>query len=72
MILGLLSLWMLSTANKMLSFHKKKMSQAREALGIYERLGKMVECAAYLKKLGWSLLSDRQFDAAGEATINSI
>ena len=57
----------LSDTNKVLGFCKEGMEQAKEALGIYERLGNAVGQAQCLILLGWLLRSDNQLDAAEEA-----
>jgi tetratricopeptide (TPR) repeat protein len=65
------TLWRLSDANLMLGFHKEGIHQAKEALEIYQRLGRTVECAWCLDQLARLLYDDGQLDAAEEATLHS-
>ena len=67
-----LTLRELSDANRWLGHYKEGMNQAREALEIFERLGKTMERAECLSCLSWLLKDDGQLDAAEEATLESI
>ena len=62
----------LFSANRPLGFFMEGIGQAREALGIYERIGDAVEQAGCLVGLAWLLLYDKQFDAAEEAASRAI
>ena len=62
----------LSDVNQLLGFHKDGMEQAKEALGIYERLGNTVGQAHCSIILAWLLYSDNQLDAAEEAAFRAI
>ena len=62
----------LSATNQLLGFHKDGIQQAKEALGVYERLGNTVGQAHCLIKLAWPLRSDNQLDAAEEAAFRAI
>jgi tetratricopeptide (TPR) repeat protein len=62
----------LSDTNRLVGLPKEGIPQAKEALGIYERLddtGRQAEC---LITLAWLLNSDEQFDAAEEAAFHAI
>ena len=62
----------LSDVNRMLGNHKEGIHQAREALGIYQRLGTIMEqtrCSYYLAS---SLQADKQLDAAKETASHAI
>ena len=67
-----LTLRSLSRANRTLGFRTEGISQAKEALKIYTRLGDTVELARCLNQLAWLLHDDRQLDAAEGAAIRSI
>ena len=67
-----LVLMVLSDTNRMIGLHKDGIRQAREALGIYERLGHAVQQADCLLKLALLLSSEEQFDAAEEAALRVI
>ena len=62
----------LSDANRMLNLSEEGIHQAKEALGIYERLGDMQKQGYSLVKLAWSLHDDGQLDAAEEAASHAI
>ena len=62
----------LSRANMSLGHHKEGMNQAREALGIFERLGATVERAGCLSYLAQLLERDGQLNAAEKAALESI
>ena len=61
----------LSNANRMLGLPKEGISQAKEALEIYERLGDTIKRALCLDQLARLLYEDGQLDAAEEAAIHS-
>ena len=62
----------LSRANLSLGHHEAGMNQAREALGIFERLGAAVERAGCLSYLAQLLERDGQLNAAEKAALESI
>ena len=62
----------LSGTNRVISLHEEGIQQAREALGIYERLGKTGQQADCLMTLASLLDSDNQLDAAEEAAFRAI
>ena len=66
------ALMQLSEANRLIGLHTEGIQQAKEASGILERLGDTVEQADCLIKLAVLLSSDKQFDAAEEATSRAI
>jgi hypothetical protein len=58
---------LLCDVNRLLGLHKEGIQRAKEALEIYERLGKITEQAQCLNFLAVSLEKDEQLDAAEEA-----
>jgi tetratricopeptide (TPR) repeat protein len=62
----------LSDANQALKLHGEGTQQAKEALGIYEKIGGVVEQARCLIDLAFLLCPDKQFDAAEEAASQAI
>jgi len=62
----------LSDTNRAIGLREEGIQQAREALEIYERLGKTGDQADCLMKLALLLCSDEQFDAAEEAAFRAI
>ena len=66
------ALMSLSDANRLIGLHEEGIQQAREALEIYERLGKTEQQADCLIRLATLLGSDNQFDAAEEAIFCAI
>ena len=62
----------LASANRRLGLHEEGIQQAKEALGIYERLGKRGDQARCLKILAWLFFDDEQLDAAEEAATRVI
>ena len=62
----------LSDTNRLLGFHKEGIQQAKEAVGVYKRLGSAVGQAHCLIKLAFLLRSDKQLDAAEEAAFRAI
>ena len=66
------TLRLLSGANRQLLFYKEGIQQAKEALGIRERLGDPVAQARCLKDLAWLLYEDSQLDAAEKAASHAI
>ena len=67
-----LTLRFLSDANRRLGLHSEGIRQAKEASGIYERLGDTMgqaECSIDLAQL---LLEDKQLDLAKDATSHTI
>ena len=67
-----LILWWLSDASRMLGLYEEGIQQAREALGICERLNDTVGQAKCLATLAHLLREDGQLDAAEEAASRSI
>jgi len=67
-----LVLMALSDTNRMIGLYEEGIQQAREALGIYERLGETEQQADCLIKLAALLGSDNQLDAAEEAAFRAI
>ena len=55
-----------------MGLYREGMEQAKEALGIFERLGGTVDQARCLTNLALLLHSDGQFDAAEEAAFHAI
>ena len=66
------SLKELSDANRQLNLREEGVQQAKEALGIYERLGEMVGQASTLIALALLMYDDKQLNAAEEAMIRAI
>jgi tetratricopeptide (TPR) repeat protein len=62
----------LADVNRSLGHYKEGIDQAREALGIFERLGETAERASCLNSLAFLLNDDGQLDAAEEATLEAI
>ena len=62
----------LASANQMLGLCEEGIQQAREALGVYERLGIQTDQVWCLNVLSHLLLEDKQFDAAEEAITRSL
>jgi tetratricopeptide (TPR) repeat protein len=62
----------LSDANRLISLHEEGIQQAKEALGVFERLGDTAQRAECLKILALLLYSNKQFDDAEEATLHAI
>ena len=62
----------LATANRMLNLYEEGIEQAKEASGVFERLGNAAEQARCLSRLARLFLDHRQLDAAEEATIRSV
>jgi tetratricopeptide (TPR) repeat protein len=62
----------LSDVNRLLGLSKEGVEQAREALGIYERINDTVGQAVCLDELTWSLYFDKQLKAAEEAASRAI
>jgi len=59
-------------ANRMLGLNGEGIQQAREALGIYERLNHISGQAQSLRTLAWLLYDDKQLNAAEEAALRAI
>ena len=62
----------LADTNRLLGLHGEGIQQAKEALKIFERIGRkdgQMEC---LKHLAWLLFGDKQLDAAEEAASRAI
>ena len=66
-----LTLWRLSVASRVLCLSKEGISQAKEALEIYEQLGDTTQRARCLSELSRLLFDDRQLDAAEGAAVQS-
>ena len=66
------TLMQLSDVNQVISLHTEGTQQAKEASGVYERLGDMANQAQCLIYLAWSLRSENQLDAAEEAASRAI
>jgi tetratricopeptide (TPR) repeat protein len=62
----------LSEVNRTLGLPKEGIRDAKEALEIYKQLNRPNEQAMALYELAWSLLDDKQFDAAENDTFRSI
>jgi len=62
----------LSDVNRLIGLNKEGIQQAKEALGVYERLGNTIQQVDCLIKLAWLLGSDKQFEAAEEAAFRAI
>ena len=62
----------LSGASRQLGLHDEGISQAEEALEIYERFNDIQGQAASLQELTSLLYEDKQFDAAEEAALRTI
>jgi tetratricopeptide (TPR) repeat protein len=62
----------LSDANRSIGLHEEGIQQAREALGVYERLGDAAGRARCLKFLASSLYTGKQFDDAEKAALRAI
>ena len=62
----------LASANRMLDRCEEGIQQAKEALGVFERLGETTDQAWCLIELAPLLLGDKQPDAAEEAITRSI
>ena len=62
----------LASANRALDFREEGIQQAREALDIFERLGKTGEQVRCLMSLALSLQTDKQLDAAEEAATRAM
>jgi tetratricopeptide (TPR) repeat protein len=62
----------LSRTSQQTGLHEEGIQQAKEALEIFERLGDVERRADCLGYLGWSLYSNKQFDAAEEAASRAI
>jgi tetratricopeptide (TPR) repeat protein len=62
----------LSSANRLIGLCEEGIQQAKEALGIYERLGDTIGQGQCLIHLAYSLRSNKQFDAAEEAAFRAL
>jgi tetratricopeptide (TPR) repeat protein len=62
----------LAGTNWLLGLHGEGIQQAKEASGIFEKLGYTADQAACLGLLGHLFMGDNQLDAAEEATMHSI
>ena len=62
----------LSDTSDMLDLYEEGIQQAKEALGIYERLDNVLGQARSWKELAWLLYGSEQFDAAEEAALRAI
>jgi len=62
----------LCNANRVLGLNGEGIQQAREALGIYERLNHISGQAQSLRILAWLLCGDKQLNAAEEAALRAI
>jgi tetratricopeptide (TPR) repeat protein len=62
----------LSGANRLIGLHEEGIQQAKEALGIYERLSDTMQQADCLKTLAFSLYSNKQLNDAEEAVLHAI
>ena len=61
-----------SNTNKLLGLYREGIQQAREALGIYQRLDHVPGQSRSLEQLAWSLHGDNQLDAAEKAASQAI
>ena len=62
----------LSDVNRLLGLHEEGIQQAREALEIFERAGKIDGQTRCLSDLAWLLFGVKQFDAAEQAASRAI
>ena len=62
----------LAEANRLLDLYEEGMEQAKEASGVFERLGETAEQAGCLSRLAYLFLEGGHLDAAEEASIRSI
>ena len=62
----------LADANRVLGIYREGIHQAKEALGIFERIGDVVKQGYSLVILAWLLCADKQLDAAEEAAFHAI
>ena len=62
----------LSNVNKTLGFRKEGIQQAKEALGIYERLNHVSGQTRSRRELAWLLYGDKQLDAAEQVASQVI
>ena len=62
----------LSETNRQMGLHEEGIRQAKEASGIYERLGDTTAQARCLRDLGWLLCEVKQLDAVEEAVSHAI
>jgi tetratricopeptide (TPR) repeat protein len=62
----------LSDANQQIGLREEGIQQAKEASGIYERLGDVAGQARCLRSLAWALHSNEQFDDAEKAALRII
>jgi tetratricopeptide (TPR) repeat protein len=62
----------LSDVNRLLGLHEEGIKQAKEALGIYERLGNEIERGQCLGDLAWLFFDDEQLDAAENAASRAL
>ena len=67
-----LTLRFLSVANRLIGLHKEGIQQAKEASGIFERLGETMDHARCLIGLARALKVDDQLDAAEEAASRAL
>jgi tetratricopeptide (TPR) repeat protein len=67
-----ITLMELSDANRLIGLHGEGIRQAKEILGIYERLGDTVQQADCLVNLASLLHSDKQFNDAEKAALRAI
>ena len=66
------TLMWLSETNWLINLHEEGIQQAKEALGIYERLGDTRQQANCLIRLALLLCEGKQFDVAEEAAFRAI
>ena len=66
------TLTFLAESNELLDFWREGIKQAREALGIYERLDDTSGQTHSLQLFAWSLHGDNQLDAAEEAASRAV
>jgi tetratricopeptide (TPR) repeat protein len=62
----------LSETNRSLGLHEEGVEQAKEALGIYERLGDATQRARCSNQLSWLLLANDQSESAVDAALHAI
>ena len=62
----------LADTNRLLGLHGEGIQQAKEALEIFERIGRKDEQTECLKHLAWLLFGDKQLDAAEEAASHAL
>lgn len=63
---------LLSIVNQRIGLYEEGIGQAKEAIGIFERLGDMKKLADYLTAIAELFLGDKQLDAAEAAASRAL